>query len=150
QGGGGDTVIVSYTPFGGIPQVIPTNVLFVPDAALTALPNAVNVTGNATIQILGGAFSTLCLGALTASAGSTLNVAGQSGKKLTFTSTTVNGSGSFSVNDTADVALSTTGRVSGGSTLNLAKQGAGSLILDNTAAGASANSFAASSTLDVF
>ena len=146
QGAGGDQAILSYTPFGGVSQVIPTNVLYTSDALLTALPNAINVTGNSGIQVLGGAFTTVGFGSLTVNAGGTLNVAGQTGKKVTFGSTTLLSTGAVNFNDAPNLTL---GTVTGAAIVNLAKQGAGQLFLDNTSA-ATPNSLVAGSNLDVY
>ena len=159
QGGGGDEAILSYTPFGGVSQVVPTNVLYTPDALLTALPNAVNVTGASSIQILGSAFSTIGFGALIANAGSTLSVTGLAGKTLTFTSTTLTGSGAFNLNDAPNVTL---GTVTGAAIINIGKLGTGQLVLNGNGVGnaanvgniygdnTGANSLAAGSNLDIY
>ena len=138
-------IVMSWIPFGttGSDVVVPSSVLFTSD---TAAGNAVNVSGNSTIQVAGGAFTTLGLGALTANAGSTLNVVGLPGKKLTFTSTTLNGTGAIYVNDAPDVDL---GPVTGTAAVNLAKQGTGQLFLGNSSA-STPNSLAAGSTLDIY
>ncbi len=137
QGGGGDTLQVSYGPAGGPLQLIPFTALYTPDNLL--LPNTVTASGNSTITLNGGAFSTLGLGALTfdnAAAADSLTVNAQAGKKLTFASTALLASGTnpITLNDTADVALSTNTPSQGSVNLQgvtLVKQGTGKLFLDN-------------------
>ncbi len=139
QGGGGDSIQVYYAPAGGTLQPIPFSALYTPDNL--ALPNAVTVSGNSSITLNGANFTTVSLGALTfnnLTAPASLTVNGQAGKKLTFASTTstTNTTNSITLNDTADVALSTNTPVQGSVTLaaNLIKQGTGKLFLDNSSA----------------
>src|SRR5207249_7231042 len=122
---------------------VPTANLFTADPTLT---NPANVVGNAGIQLTGGSFATFGLGALTATTGSTLNVLGLPGKKVTFAGTTVTGLGDVTFNTTADVVP---GQITAAATVNVMKTGAGQLVLDNTAAGGSANSFAPGSSIYV-
>src|SRR5206468_55105 len=118
---------------------------YVTDASLAGQANAVNVTGSSTIQLVGGAFTAVGLGALTVNAGGTLSVSAQAGKKVTFASTVLNGTGIVSFNDAGDLAL---GQVTAAAAVNVSKSGTGQLFLDNTASGAGANTYAAGTTLD--
>src|SRR5207248_1518252 len=96
QGGGGAAINLQWVPAGSTAGfvTVPTANLFTADPALA---NAVSVTGPSTLQLSGGAFATVGLGALTAAAGSSLTVSGLPGKKVTFTSTTVAGPGTVTV-----------------------------------------------------
>src|ERR1019366_10505791 len=64
-----------------------------------------------------------------------------------FATTTLNGIGGINFNDAPNLTL---GQVTGTALLNLAKQGAGQLFLDNTGAAGAGNSLVAGSNLDVF
>src|SRR5207244_3418602 len=142
QGTGGDQAQVNYTPPGGVAQPVPFTALYTPDPL--NLGNAVSVAGTSSIQVTGGAFTAVGLGALSLGLGSTLNVASAAGKRLNFTSTTLVG-GAVALNDTADVAL---GQVTSTPATVFSKAGIGQLFLNNTAAGAGANNFTAA-TIDI-
>ena len=143
QGTGGDEAQLSYTPAGGTSQPIPVtaaqpipfSVLFAPDPL--NLGNAVTVAASSTIQLTGGNFTTVSLGALTLNGN--LSVTAQAGKKLAFSGATTTATGSLTLNDTADVgfvssftAVPFTPGTVNLSGVTLVKQGSGQLLLDNT------------------
>src|SRR5262249_33435495 len=136
QGGGGDMAQLSYTPASGAaqpipfsnPQPIPFSALYTPDPL--NLGNAVTVSGSPTIHLTGTNFTAVGLGALTvdSTAGAVnLTVSAEGGQKLNFTGTTLVSNNAFTLTDSADVALSTTGSVAlAGITVN--KKGTGQLF----------------------
>lgn len=156
NGGGNGGATLSYTPAGGTKQIIPNSVLFQAETSTTAgsnnaivLGNALTVTEDSTLNLTGTQFTAIGLGAFNHAAGKTLNVTGNTGKTVEFTSTNVNiTGGTYTINGTANVKL---GRVSDGTGttgISLVKTGPGSLILDNTAASPNANDLS-NTTIDI-
>ncbi len=134
QGTGGDEALLTWTPAGGTAQPIPFSALYAPDPL--DLGNAVNVTANSAIQLNGGNFTAVGLGALTL--GADLTVTGQAGKRLNFSGATATVN-PVTLNDTVDVGFVSsyatnpyTPGVVNIPNATFYKQGAGQLFLDNT------------------
>ena len=113
NGSGGGQLGVSYAQDGGALQTIPFSALYTPDNL--TLGNAVTVSGASTIQLNGSAFTTVGLGQLTFNnvSADALTVNALAGKKLTFLNTVNTGIAPVTLNDSANVALSTNAYVAG-------------------------------------
>jgi len=126
QGGGGEGLLVQYTPAGGTQQTLPNSVLTTGTYSSTqTYGNAVSVAQNATVNITNSPNASF--GALTIN-GSTLNLTGSAGSNLTFTSTSLTGN---AVMNPASGTTITTGAISEDtSPRTLTKSGAGTVAIN--------------------
>jgi autotransporter-associated beta strand protein len=161
QNGGGAGEILSWaaaTPgldTGLTETPIPASALFTAESNTTTgasnavvLGNAMAVTANSTIRLNGTNFTQAQLDAYTHNSGTTLNVTGSAGKTLRFGGAANFGggvAGTVTINNVPDVAFDGVA-TDGGLAVTIAKQGAGRLIFDQTAA---ANTLGATSLVDV-
>ncbi|HEY3321932.1 MAG TPA: autotransporter-associated beta strand repeat-containing protein, partial [Planctomycetota bacterium] len=109
---------------------IPFSVLSIPDPIV--LGNAITVNGTSTLQLLGGNFTQVGLGALTLNANAVLNTVGDASKTINFTGTVLNGAAAtMTLNAGTNVNPGVMNN--GANTVTLTKKGVGALFMDNTA-----------------
>ncbi len=138
QGGGGNGLLVDYTPPGGAVTAVPNNIL-APTVSNTTYGNTVNMSASSTLDIQGTQLADM--GPLTISAaGQTLNVTGdgllgQYVGALRFPSVALaGGAGSYGFNvGSGELVVSSLS--DGGTAATITKSGPGYLTLTGTAAG---------------
>src|SRR4029450_11995876 len=136
----------------GIPKAtVPSTSVFTAENASNSgsnnnvvLGNNVNIPGSMTMTLNGRSYTGVQIGGLRLDPGSSLVIAGASGKQLRASSTQLSG-GTTTINSSADAALGQ--RSDGGTASTLVKAGTGRLIFDNTGAGGAASAAVATSKI---